>query len=80
LYRGAIARLVHRAGLEIEVGDTEQDCVVRVRAKSAAELSSYFADLTRAWTAVAWSHEPLRAVEFDALCVGWRRAFERSAS
>ncbi|TAJ02881.1 MAG: DUF4129 domain-containing protein [Planctomycetota bacterium] len=80
LYRGAIARLVHGAGLEIEVGDTEQDCVVRVRAKSKAELANYFADLTRAWTAVAWSHEPVRAPEFDALCAGWRRAFERSAA
>jgi len=77
LYRGAIARLVHGSGLEIESGDTEQDCVARTRARTAPELAAYFADLTRAWTSVAWSHEPVREAGFAELCEGWRRVFEQ---
>jgi hypothetical protein len=79
LYRGAIARLVDGGGLEIGIGDTEVDCLARVRATSPGPVAQYFAALTRGWTTLAWSREPITPATFSELCAGWRRAFAAGA-
>ncbi len=76
LYRGALMDLV-AAGLRIEEGATEGDCLRQVRAAGLApEKIRFFADLTRAWIALAYARRIPTAAQAEALCSTWNRHFE----
>src|SRR5690606_31518638 len=62
LYRASLSRLLE-AGLEIEQGHTEQEClqVAQRFAQTqprAATAIAYFAQLTSAWQRLAYGHLP----------------------
>jgi hypothetical protein len=75
LYRGALACLVHRDGLEIAPSWTEGDCLAVVRRRGAAESAAYFAQLTQAWQSTAYAHRPPDGAAAQALCAAWSRIF-----
>jgi hypothetical protein len=75
LYRGALACLVHRDGLEIAPSWTEGDCLAAVKRRGARESSDYLARLTAAWQSTAYAHRPPSREEAQALCAGWSRCF-----
>lgn len=75
LYRGALAALVHRDGLEIAPSWTEGDCLAAVRRRGARESADYFAQLTGAWQSTAYAHRPPARSDAQALCAGWSRSF-----
>jgi hypothetical protein len=75
LYRGALACLVHRDGLEIAPSWTEGDCLAAVRRRGARESTDYLARLTAAWQSTAYAHRPPSREEAQALCAGWSRCF-----
>jgi len=79
LYRGALACLVHRDGLEVAASWTEGDCLTVVRRRAAPASAEYFAALTRAWQSTAYAHRPPTGEEAKALCAGWRRHFFETA-
>jgi len=79
LYRGALACLVHRDGLEVAASWTEGDCLTVVRRRAAPASADYFTALTRAWQATAYAHRPPTGEEAKALCAGWRRHFFETA-
>ncbi len=79
LYRGALARLVEHDQLEIAPGDTEHDCIARVRAASEepdGPRPTYFSRLTDSWLRAAWGASPPSSESTLALCEGWARHFE----
>jgi hypothetical protein len=80
LYRGALACLVHRDGLEVAASWTEGDCLAVVRRRAAssgvAPGVEYFARLTRAWQSTAYAHRPPGRDEAQALCAAWGQHFE----
>lgn len=75
LYRGALVALIHRVQLEFRAGDTEDDCLRRVRGRIEAAAEEYFAALLRQWRLVAYARcvPPLPVLE--ALCTDWPRHF-----
>lgn len=75
LYRGALVALIHRVQLEFRAGDTEDDCLRRVRGRIDAAAEEYFAALLRQWRLVAYARllPPLPVLE--ALCADWPRHF-----
>jgi hypothetical protein len=79
LYRGALACLVHRDGLEVAVSWTEGDCLAVVRRRAAAASADYFGRLTRAWQSTAYAHRPPSREEAKALCDGWRQHYLESS-
>ncbi len=75
LYRGALAALIHRDQLPIGVGDTEGDCLQRVRAIGPADRSAFFAKLVAAWSETVYAQTPVQAQTIEALCTEWPRHF-----
>lgn len=78
LYRGALACLVHRDGLEVAASWTEGDCLAVVRRRAAPAATEYFARLTRAWQSTAYAHRPPDREEAKALCDGWRQHYHEA--
>jgi len=78
LYRGALACLVHRDGLEVAASWTEGDCLMVVRRRAAPAAAEYFARLTRAWQSTAYAHRPPSREEAKALCDGWRQHYQEA--
>ena len=69
LYRGALARLVHSHELTLPASATEGDCLQAVR--EARGPAAWFARLTAAWQAVAYSGRTPEGAEVLALCDEW---------
>ncbi len=79
LYRGALVSLIHRDRLAIAHGDTEAECVRRVRESRSGEVAGYFARLVSAWSQTAYGHRPPPAADIEALCGEWPRHFASGA-
>lgn len=80
LYRGALHHLVERDELEIQPGDTEHDCMRRVREVAAGRAveerrADYFSALTERWLRAAWGASPPGQGETIELCEGWPAHF-----
>lgn len=75
LYRGALATLMHRDGLDIEAGDTEGDCLRRVHAIHRIDLAEYFARLVGAWSRAAYADRAPDSTSILALCTDWPQHF-----
>jgi len=71
LYRGAIASLIYKEQLPIEEGDTEGDCLARVREASLSGVVAYFTNLTQVWISVAYGKNEPEDQEMVALCDDW---------
>lgn len=80
LYRGALSRLIAAGTLAPDPGDTERDCVERVRGIGRAELASFFAAVTRAWLVCAYSRTRPDDATALSLCEAWATHFERRAA
>lgn len=80
LYRAALSRLIAGTGLEVEPGDTERDCVERVRRKGVLATAEFFERVTRAWLVCAYSRaRPGDEVALE-LCDRWNGVFEERAA
>jgi hypothetical protein len=75
LYRGALAELVHRRGLEIPASATEGDCLAAARPRLEPEAGDTFTRLTQTWQRLAYNGEIPEAPAFEALCQAWPTAF-----
>ena len=75
LYRGALVALIHRLRVEFRAGDTEGECLARVRDKLAAAPCAYFAELLDAWRAAAYAHLRPSARQTEELCDKWQCHF-----
>lgn len=75
LYRASLSRLLE-AGLEIEQGHTEQECLhvaqrfAQTQARAATAIT-YFAQLTGAWQRLAYGHIPPAEEDAEQLCTAW---------
>ncbi|WP_018607055.1 DUF4129 domain-containing protein [Uliginosibacterium gangwonense] len=76
LFRGSLSRLAHREQVPFTRGDTEGDCLERVR-KSAPARSGFFARLLGCWQRLAYAHRVIPPSEIEALCEEWWREFGR---
>jgi len=79
LYRGALASLLHRDGVELAGGDTEADCLRKSGPRLAAATHSYFARLLLAWQHLAYARRRVPVEEVEALCAAWPAHFEARA-
>ncbi len=77
LYRGALAELVHRRGIEIPASATEGDCLAAARPRLEAGAGGTFTELTRTWQRLAYNGELPTAAGFEALCSAWPLAFRQ---
>lgn len=75
LYRGALAELVHRKGMEIPLSATEGDCLRAAQSHLGPEPAAIFATLTRVWQRLAYNEELPTRDAFEALCDSWPGAF-----
>jgi hypothetical protein len=80
LYRGALVSLIQDGRIEIARGDTELECVMRVRRAYGAEESGvqkadYFASLVSLWQRVAYAQKPVPAADVSALIDRWAAHF-----
>lgn len=75
LYRGALAELVHRRGLEIAASATEGDCLAQAGPHLDSAAGEVFTHLTRTWQRLAYNGEVPEPGPFHALCEAWPTAF-----
>lgn len=75
MYRGALSSLAHREGVALAAGDTENDCLRRVRLHSAPQPAAYFAQLVSAWQATAYAGRAPESQAARELCRQWRVVF-----
>ncbi|MBI3899744.1 MAG: DUF4129 domain-containing protein [Gammaproteobacteria bacterium] len=74
LYRATLSALAHRERVDFLRGDTEGDCLRRVRA-TVPPRYGFFSQLTTAWQEVAYAcHEP-SLERLEALCQQWPEHF-----
>jgi hypothetical protein len=75
LYRGALVALLHRDGLELARGDTEEDCLRKTHERIPQAAHAYFAHLLLSWQRLAYAGRSLPAAEVEQLCTDWRTHF-----
>jgi hypothetical protein len=75
LYRGALVTLLHRDGVELASGDTEDDCLRKSRQHIPAASLAYFGRLLGAWQRLAYARREVARAEVEALCGDWRAHF-----
>ena len=78
LYRGALARLIARHGLQIPESATERECialVARERPGGAPATPEWFGELTGSWISARYAARAPSPEQFDTLCSGFARAF-----
>jgi hypothetical protein len=75
LYRGALITLLHRDGVELVSGDTEDDCLRKSRQRIPDASVAYFARLLAAWQRLAYARREVPRAEVEALCGDWRSHF-----
>lgn len=75
LYRGALAELVHRKGMEIPVSATEGDCLRAAGDHLQAGPAATFHALTTTWQRLAYNNEVPGRDTFESLCEAWPMAF-----
>jgi hypothetical protein len=71
LYRGSISWVVNEMAIEIEEGDTENDCVQRVEQSGKDVESRYFSALTNHWVKLAYGKIEPDVHDFSSLCTSW---------
>lgn len=71
LYRGALVALIHRAHVDFRPGDTESNCLSRVRGRIDEAGERYFAELLQVWTLTAYAQAALPVAELADLCDRW---------
>lgn len=74
LYRGALVHWL-RVGLEIDPGDTEGDCIRRVRQLGSNDSNQYFAGLVAQWQQLTYAHRLTPAEQALQLCDQWALHF-----
>jgi len=77
LYRGTLITLLHRDGLELVGGDTEDDCLRKSARRIPDAAYAYFVTLLSAWQRLAYARRPVTSPEVEALCAGWEAHFKR---
>lgn len=75
LYRGALARLIARFGLELPASATESDCVGQIGARTAPALAEFFRELTLIWQGIAYAGRDPSEAQIKVLCDHWRQHF-----
>ena len=75
LYRGALAELVHRRGLEIPPSATEGDCLRAAQGRLDPGPAGTFQVLTGTWQRLAYNQEVPGSTAFEELCAAWPGAF-----
>jgi hypothetical protein len=78
LYRGALVTLIERNHVVFRVGDTEDLCLERVRARLQGEALTVFAALLADWVAAAYAGRLPTLARIRALCADWRVHFAAS--
>jgi len=79
LYRASLVRFMDE-GFEFTQGDTEGDCVRRVRASAALPRLTYFTRLVNAWQLLAYGHRPVAAAAAAEFAREWRSQFPDAAA
>jgi len=75
LYRGALVTLLHRDGVELASGDTEDDCLRKSRPHISEPSLAYFARLLGAWQRLAYARREVAGTEVETLCSDWSAHF-----
>ncbi len=74
LYRAALSALAHRDQVEFARGDTEGDCLRRVRT-AVPPRYVFFSGLTLAWEEVAYARHGVALERLEELCRQWPTHF-----
>ncbi|MDB5802530.1 MAG: hypothetical protein JWL63_3469 [Rhodocyclales bacterium] len=74
LFRGALSVLAYRDHVPFTRGDTEGDCLDRVRQHANARFV-YLARLLGKWQELAYAHRILAVADVETLCSEWPRHF-----
>jgi hypothetical protein len=80
LYRGALVSLIQDGRIDIARGDTELECVMRVRRAYGADAggaakTAYFAGMVTTWQRVAYAKKPVTVDEVMPLIDEWSSHF-----
>lgn len=75
LYRASLVTLLHRDGVELASGDTEDDCLRKSRQRIPAASLDYFGRLLGAWQRLAYARREVPRAEVETLCSDWRSHF-----
>lgn len=77
LLRGALSVLAHQYHIPFTRGDTEKECLVRVK-KDAPVMADYFSSLVAAWCSLAYAHLTVNVSTIQQLGLDWGKVFGKS--
>ncbi|MGE5489853.1 MAG: DUF4129 domain-containing protein [Actinomycetota bacterium] len=75
LYRGALVALIHRVRVELQPGDTENDCQRRVDGRLEPAADRYFGLLLQVWRSTAYAGQVPPPPLLESLCQDWGQHF-----
>lgn len=75
LYRASLAALANGGAVEFAAGDTESDCLRRLRGRIEPERERYLRGVVDAWNATAYAAAPPSAERVVGLCRAWPECF-----
>ena len=79
LYRASLVNMMHGHEVQFEQGDTEGDCLRKVQAKAAKDISIFFKKMTGVWIDLAYGHQTPSNTVFQQLCQSWDLLFNTRA-
>lgn len=71
--------MMHGHEVQFEQGDTEGDCLRKVQAKAAKDISIFFKKMTGVWIDLAYGHQTPSNTVFQQLCQSWDLLFNTRA-
>ena len=77
LYRASLSRLMTGHAVEFLPSFTEGDCLRAALPRLPEECGRFFAVLSRSWQRCAYGARIPSDADFEGLCAGWTRHFER---
>lgn len=80
IYRATLHSLIDRFHCELDVADTEGQCLSKARAVLPERGISYLQQLTRAWQFAAYAHALPDDAQFSQLCRTWPEIFAMDAA
>ena len=75
LYRASLSRLLNQFALPFRDDMTEGECAQLVAAHTTADITTFFAQLTRAWQRQAYAHLAPTPQMMAELCAHWQQVF-----
>ena len=79
LYRASLIWYIDHTPVVIKEGDTELECLAKVKPEASHQAASFMAQLTDNWRKLAYAHQVPPQETLQTLCESWPEVFRQSS-